>query len=219
MVNSGDDQFGRVIILNGGSSAGKTTLGRGLQSALPDIWLLLGIDLLIWTLPPGIINDANGLSVHDGVIVRGELFMSLYAGFRTAVASLARSGVNVLLDDLTLDGVADQHRWNDALRGLGVLWVGVRCAPTIAAEREARRQSRLPGIARHQAAAVHVDVRYDVEVDTGVLEMRQAMAIIAESMGRCWSIPVPPLSDHSSTLPPTSAWSPGGPINPAPWER
>lgn len=75
----GDNQPGRVIILNGGSSAGKTTLGRGLQSGLPDTWLLLGIDLLIWTLPPEMINHATGLSVHDGVIVRGHLFMSLYA--------------------------------------------------------------------------------------------------------------------------------------------
>src|ERR1700733_1442596 len=126
MVTGGDNQLGRVLILNGGSSAGKTTLGRSLQSALSDTWLLLGLDLLIWTLPPDMINDANGLSVHDGVIVRGDLFMSLYAGFQTAVAALARSGVNVLLDDLTLDGAADQHRWNDALRGLEVLWVGMR---------------------------------------------------------------------------------------------
>ena len=219
MATVGEDRPGRVIILNGGSSAGKTTLGRGLQSALPDTWLLLGIDLLIWMLPPEMINDTNGLSVHNGVILRGELFMSLYAGFQKAVAALARGGVNVLLDDLTLDGVADQQRWNDALRGLGVLWVGVRCAPAIAAEREVRRQSRLPGIARHQAESVHVGVRYDVEVDTGVLDLRQAMAVIAESMGRCWSIPVPSLTDHPSALPATSAWSFGEPVSPAPWER
>jgi chloramphenicol 3-O phosphotransferase len=208
-----------VIILNGGSSAGKTTLGRGLQSALPDTWLLLGIDLLIWALPPELINDVDGVWVHEGVITRGELFMSLYSGFQIAVASLARSGVNVLLDDLTLEGVADQERWNDALKGLDVCWVGVRCDPEIAAEREARRGSRLPGIARHQAESVHAGVRYDVEVDTGVLDQREAMTLIAESMGRSWSIPVPPLSNQRSTLPPTSAWTPGGVTRPAPWER
>ena len=82
MVTGSDTQPGRVMILNGGSSAGKTTLGRSLQSALSDTWLLLGIDLLIWTLPPRLINDADGLSVHEGMIVRGELFMSLYAGFQ-----------------------------------------------------------------------------------------------------------------------------------------
>jgi chloramphenicol 3-O phosphotransferase len=145
--------------------------------------------------------------------------MSLYPGFKTAVAALARSGINVLLDDLTFDGVADQHRWNDAVQGLRVLWVGVRCAPAIAAERELRRQSRLPGIARHQAESVHVGVRYDVEVDTGVIDLRKTMDLIAESMGRCWSIPVPALSNHPSTLPPIAAWSPGEPISPPPWEH
>lgn len=219
MVTGGDNQLGRVLILNGGSSAGKTTLGRSLQSALSDTWLLLGLDLLIWTLPPRMINHANGLSVHEGVIVRGDLFMSLYAGFQSAVATLARSGVNVLLDDLTLDGTVDQQRWSEVLQGLDVLWVGVRCAPAIAAEREARRQSRLPGIACHQAESVHVGVRYDVEVDTGVLNLRESMSLITESMGRRWSIPVPVLTNRPSTLPPTSAWSPGEPISPAPWER
>jgi chloramphenicol 3-O phosphotransferase len=135
------------------------------------------------------------------------------------VATLARTGVNVLLDDLTLDGTADQQRWSDALQGLEVLWVGVRCDPAIAAEREARRQSRLPGIARHQAESVHAGVRYDLEVDTGVLGLRESMSRIAESMGRRRSIPVPVLSNRPSTLPLVSAWSPGEPVNPAPWER
>jgi chloramphenicol 3-O phosphotransferase len=219
MVTGSENHQGRVMILNGGSSAGKTTLGRSLQSALSDTWLLLGIDLLIWTLPPRMINDPRGLAVHEGMIVRGELFMSLYAGFQSAVAALVHSGINVLLDDLTLDGIEDQQRWNDVLQEFDVLWVGVRCAPAIAAEREAKRQSRLPGIARHQAESVHVGVRYDVEVDTGVLGMHESMSVIAESMSKRWSIPVPVLSNRPATLPPISAWSPGGPISSAPWER
>ena len=75
-----DNQPGRILFLNGGSSAGKTTLGRSLQSVLSDPWLLLGIDLLIWTLPPEMIDDPEGLSVSEGVIT-GGLFMSLYAAF------------------------------------------------------------------------------------------------------------------------------------------
>jgi chloramphenicol 3-O-phosphotransferase len=85
------------------------------------------------------INDPEGLSVHEGVITRGRLFTPLYEGFLHAVAALARSGVDVLIDDLTLDGLVDQQRWNNALQGLDVCWVGVRCAPQIPAEREPRR--------------------------------------------------------------------------------
>ena len=218
-MGRGDNQTGRVLFLNGGSSAGKTTLGRGLQSVLSDPWLLLGIDLFIWTLPPEMINDPEGLSVREGVITRGGLFLSLYAGYQMAVAALALSGVNVLLDDLTLDGGNDQHRWNDALHGLDVIWVGVRCAPDIAAEREAGRGSRLPGTARHQAESVHEGVGYDFEVDSGVLDPVEETRLIAEWLERRWSIPISLQSNEQSTLPPVSAWTPEGASRPPPWER
>ena len=209
---------GRVIILNGGSSAGKTTLGRALQSAMPGPWLLLGIDLLIWTLPPEMINDPNGLSVHEGVITRGQLFTPLYEAFQFAVAALTRSGVDVLVDDLTLDGLVDQQRWNNALQGLDVCWVGVRCAPQIAAGREALRGTRLPGIARHQAESVHAGVHYDVEVDAGQLDLHEELSVIAQALWQRWSLLVATESSPKSTLPLTSAWMPEGVIRPAPWE-
>jgi chloramphenicol 3-O phosphotransferase len=218
-MGRGEHQPGRVLFLNGGSSAGKTTLGRGLQSVLRDPWLLLGIDLLIWTLPPEMINGAEGLSVREGVITRGRLFMSLYAGYQTAVAALAGSGVNVLLDDLTLDGVDDQRRWNEALHGLDVIWVGVRCAPEIAAEREAGRGSRLPGTARGQAESVHEGVRYDFEVDTGALDPGEGRRAVAEWLEQRWSIPVSVSSDQQSTLRPLSAWTGEAASRPPPWEH
>jgi chloramphenicol 3-O phosphotransferase len=212
------EQPGRVVILNGGSSAGKTTLGRALQSAMPGPWLLLGIDLLIWTLPPEMINDPDGLSIHEGVITRGQLFWPLYGGFQHAVAALAHSGVDVLVDDLTLDGLVDQQRWNNALQGLDVCWVGVRCAPQIVAERESRRGTRLPGIARHQTESVHAGVHYDVEVDTGVLDLHEELSVLAGALWQMWSLTITPEVGPEPTLPPTSAWMPEGVIRPAPWE-
>ena len=215
----GDNQQGRLIILNGGSSADKTTLERTLQSELADPWLLVGIDLLIWTLPPEMINDPDGLSVREGVISRGELFMPLYFGFQTAVAALARCGVNVLVDDITVDGLADQELWNQVLQGLEVCWIGVHCAPEIAAAREAGRGGRLPGAARHQALSVHEGVRYDVEVDTGAIDLHDELSVIAEWLGRTWTNAVSPRSTHELRVSPLSAWTPGESVHPAPWER
>lgn len=214
-----DREPGRILFLNGGSSAGKTTLACRLQSVLSDPWLLLGIDLMIWTLPPQLVNHPEGLSVSEGEISRGEIFGPLYAGYQTAVAALAHSGVNVLLDDVTLDGFDDQQQWNDALHGLDVIWVGVQCAPEIAAEREARRGSRLPGTARHQARSVHEGVRYDFDVDTGVLDPAQVMGVVAEWLEQSYSIPISPQSDTQSTLPPVSAWTREGATRPPPWEH
>jgi chloramphenicol 3-O phosphotransferase len=186
---------------------------------LTEPWLLVGIDLLIWTLPPEMINHPDGLCVRDGIISRGELFMALYGGFQTAVAALAGGGVSVLVDDITLDGRADQERWNQALHGVPVCWVGVHCAPEIAAAREAGRESRLPGIARHQARSVHEGVRYDVEVETGTSDLHGELIVIAAWLSRTWKITMSPLSTHEPGVPPLSAWSPGGPVHRAPWER
>jgi chloramphenicol 3-O phosphotransferase len=212
-------KLGRVVVLSGGSSAGKTTLGRKLQSSLDGSWLLVGVDLLLWMLPSELVSNPSGISVHDGVITRGDQFMRLYAGFQQAVAALARSGVDVLVDEVLLGGGADQRRWNDALRDLEVRWVGVRCAPDIAAAREARRGDRPAGVARKQADAVHNGVRYDFDIDTGALDVSQSVAHIAEALRQTWSVQSTPVSDEPPTLPAVSAWARRGGIGRPPWER
>jgi chloramphenicol 3-O phosphotransferase len=205
-------------MLNGGSSAGKTTLGRKLQSSLAGSWLLLGIDLFIWTLPAEMISDPDGLVLREGVITRGRCYLSRWPGFQVAVAALARSGVDVLLDDVMLDGAVDQRRWGEALDDVEVCWVGVRCAPEIAAEREAERGDRPTGLARHQAMSVHEGVRYDLEVDTGVLGVAQSVNVIAAALRRRWSIAIAPASEEAPALPTRSAWTGHGDGRSAPWE-
>ena len=41
----------QVIVLNGGSSAGKTGIARCLQAILPQPWIRLGVDGLVDALP------------------------------------------------------------------------------------------------------------------------------------------------------------------------
>jgi chloramphenicol 3-O phosphotransferase len=65
------------------------------------------------------------------------------------------------------------------LAGLEVLWVGVRCAPEIAAGREIARGDRTGGMAELQASVVHEGVVYDVEVDTGTTESIDCARTIA----------------------------------------
>ncbi|MGI8711364.1 MAG: phosphotransferase-like protein [Acidimicrobiales bacterium] len=43
--------MGRVVIVNGGSSAGTTTLVRGVQTVLGGDWSAVSVDTLLWTLP------------------------------------------------------------------------------------------------------------------------------------------------------------------------
>jgi chloramphenicol 3-O phosphotransferase len=210
---------GRVVIFNGGSSSGKTTLARRLQSSLTTPWLLLGIDVFIWMLPSEMTVRPEGITVNDGVITRGEEFLRLYDGFRSAVAALARDGVDVLIDEVLLDPPADRRAWSEALRDLDVCWIGVRCAPEIAAARELERGDRPAGGAQQQALTVHAGMQYDLEVDTSVLEEDAAFAVIADALQGRWAVEFTPISGDAPVLPPRSALTPEGEFNAAPWER
>jgi chloramphenicol 3-O phosphotransferase len=158
---------GRVIVLNGTSSSGKTSLGRALQDSLPDVWLLFGIDTLIGALPWRLYGTDDGHVIHeDGSIDIGAVFLAEQARWRQGVAAMVRGGSNVIIDEVLLRGGDEQAEWRTILEGLGVTWVGVRSDIDVAAERERARGDRSIGMARAQAANVHVGVTYDVEVDT-----------------------------------------------------
>ena len=60
-----------------------------------------------------------------------------------------------------------------------MLWVGVRCAPEVAAEREIARGDRAAGMAAGQAETVHQGVVYDIEIDTSHTESLDCARAIA----------------------------------------
>lgn len=159
----------QVIVLNGGSSAGKSSIATCLQQQLDGTWLTLGIDDLIRALSHGP-NDrgAGGTLVFrpDGSIEAGEKFRTAAASWYEGLAAIARSGTGVIVDDVFLDGGQSQDQLRAAVEGLGVLWVGVHCDPSVAEARERQRPDRIVGLARDQAARVHHGVGYDVVVDT-----------------------------------------------------
>lgn len=213
------DRRGRVLVLNGGSSSGKTSLARMLQADLAGSWMLVGIDLFLWTLPSRLFLDPAGLSVDAGVITRGEEYMRLYDAFRRAAAALATSGADVLVDDVLLDGHADQERWKAALRDLDVCWVGVRCGADIAEQRESTRGDRIPGAARIQADAVHRGVAYDLEVDTGALDAARAAHVVAQQLRDRWRDVGRSTAEVPYSYPLTTAWTVEGSVRAAPWEQ
>lgn len=155
-----------VVVLNGGSSSGKTSLARALQELLPELWLRWSIDDLVDALPAQSHRSAPLAYAADGGVTPGAAFRRAETAWLAGLASMARTGTPVLVDDVFLSGSASQERVRAGLEGLRVLWVGVRCAPEVAAAREAERGDRPAGMAAGQATVVHQGVRYDVEVDT-----------------------------------------------------
>ncbi|MFE7410634.1 chloramphenicol phosphotransferase CPT [Streptomyces laurentii] len=170
----------QMIILNGGSSAGKSGIVRCLQAVLPDPWLAFGVDSFVDALPAKLRNGEDGIAfAADGGVEVGPEFRTLEAAWTTGIAAMARAGARIVVDDVFLGGAASQERWLKALDGVDVLWVGVRCDSAVAAGRELARGDRVTGMAAGQADLVHQGVTYDVEVDTTRSESLECARTIA----------------------------------------
>jgi chloramphenicol 3-O phosphotransferase len=173
----------QVIVLNGGSSSGKSGLVRCLQAVLPGAWLAVGVDTLIEAMPAALRTSDTGIAfAPDGGVAVGEAFRTLEGAWMAGVAAMAAAGAHVLVDDVFLGGAASQQRWRDALAGLPVLWVGVRCDAAVAADREVARGDRVTGMAAAQAESVHRGVVYDLEVDTGKAESMACARTVARHL-------------------------------------
>ena len=67
-----------MIILNGGSSAGKSGIVRCLQAVLPDPWLAFGVDSLIDAMPLRMRSSDDGIDFDaDGGVTIGSEFRAL----------------------------------------------------------------------------------------------------------------------------------------------
>jgi chloramphenicol 3-O phosphotransferase len=100
---------GRVIALNGASSAGKTTVGAALQGRLDEPWMLIGVDTFLpllgaeWLWVP--MQAIRGRHGRDGIsfnqlgdgsvtVSMGAAGRRLMDGLRTSVAALLAEGLN-----------------------------------------------------------------------------------------------------------------------------
>ncbi|WP_327409489.1 chloramphenicol phosphotransferase CPT [Streptomyces sp. NBC_01281] len=169
-----------VIVLNGGSSSGKSGIARCLQAVLPDPWLALGTDTLVDAMPAAMRASDTGIEfAPDGEVIVGPEFRTLEAAWIEGIAAMARAGARVIVDEVFLGGPASQRRWHDALHDLPVLWIGVHCDATVAAGRELARGDRPIGMAASQANTVHRGVTYDLEIDTSHAESIDCARMIA----------------------------------------
>ncbi|MDH6708450.1 chloramphenicol 3-O phosphotransferase [Kitasatospora sp. MAA19] len=175
----------QVIVLNGGSSSGKSGISRCLQGVLPEPWLAVGVDTLIEAMPASMRESDGGIGfAADGGVSVGTRFRALEAAWIAGVAAMARAGAQVIVDEVFLGRAESQRRWEQALAGLEVLWVGVRCPAEVAAGRELARGDRIRGMAESQAEPVHQGVRYDLEVDTSRAESLDCALKIAAQLAR-----------------------------------
>jgi chloramphenicol 3-O phosphotransferase len=170
----------QVIVLNGSSSSGKTTMARCLKAILPTPWISLSIDDLLRALPPSLMDSDAGIAFGEhGEITIGEGFREITSGWLAGLTAMARAGTRIIYDDVFLSGAESQARLQKHLVDVSVLWVGVHCDAEVAAAREVARGDRVVGGAVSQATKVHEGVIYDLEVDTTSTESMDCACTIA----------------------------------------
>lgn len=153
---------GRIIILNGASSAGKSTLAEALQRVLDEPFLHVSSDHLV---AAGMLPERrdNGGPFDWWHQVRPRFF----AGFHRCLPALAEAG-----NDLIVEHIIEFRSWRTELAallaGLDVFLVGVHCAPDELDRREHARGDRRIGEGRTHAEVdgIHTFGPYDFEVDT-----------------------------------------------------
>ncbi|GAA1146749.1 chloramphenicol phosphotransferase CPT family protein [Nocardioides aquiterrae] len=166
------DSRGRVILLNGASSSGKSSIGRALQHVLPDPWFLFPVDTL----------GAMRSTPHTRVLDQDEIDDMLRRtrlGYHRAVAAVASVGNDVIMD------YPLSERWRledllDVLEGFDVTVVDVHCEPDELDRRERARGDRPAGLARSQRVFRHDD--RDIAVDTTHLNPEACAVAIATEL-------------------------------------
>ncbi len=168
-----------VVILNGVSSVGKSSICRALQAITTDPFLYIEMDAYLAALPLKYQDHPDGLSYEQGetggrptVLVKtGQVAENALSGMRHAAAAMAGQGNNLIIDEVFFgdrdngfcNPVAEYRR---LLAPYSLKMVGVFAPLDVIEAREAARGDRMIGMARWQFNEVHHGMRYDLEVDS-----------------------------------------------------
>ena len=147
---------GMVILLNGSSSSGKTSIAQALRDMGPKPAFYVGVDHFNAMRP--------GWATGDEAVSEG---LAMNRALHGTVAVLAKNGWDVILEHV----LVNRLYLKDCIEQLGelpVLFVGVLCPLEVLERRERARGDRTIGIAREQIERVHAHGVYDIEVDTSL---------------------------------------------------
>lgn len=169
----------RIIILNGVSSAGKSTLARAIQKQAPSTFLHIEMDAFISFLPAGhelrpewfivdMIEAEGGALPKISNGPRGELLLQVMRQF---VFDAAAKGFDLVVDEVC--HLKEIENYRAGLKGHDVSIVKVHAPMDIVVDRERARGDRLLGLAREQSSHLHTDILYDAEVDTSSAEPKE----------------------------------------------
>ncbi len=184
--------MGKIILLNGAPRSGKSSIAAVIQNTFPGIWINLGVDNYMKTIPQSL---QPGIGLRPGG-ERPDMEPAIHLMYRALFESMAahgRLGLNVVAD-LGLHAMYAQsldplNLCAQALGGLDVLLVGVGCPIETVMERRIATWGKgyeadgsVPAPVMRWQRAVHAGRIYDLELDTGSSTPEQCAQAILERM-------------------------------------
>lgn len=151
---------GTIILLNGVSSAGKSTLTKTIQKKLDVPYYHICSDDFMNMTPYHMLSK----DIDNQLLITQEVM-------HEAILLFSEKGHNVIVDDVILD-LPDKNDWlyeySVILQNSNVLFVKVNCSLDELRRREIKRGDRRIGQSEWQLSHMDNSVIYDLEVDTSI---------------------------------------------------
>ncbi len=185
------ESYGTIIILNGPSSVGKSSIQKAVQALFHVPYLKMGLDDLAF-LPTSYISVNGpvapadqgiwlGKTQQDGhpviTIHYGPIGQKMIAGIHRTFAAFAQTGNNIIVDYILYDRDWLQDLVT-VLKDYKVYFIGVHAPLEIIEAREQQRGNRLLGHARSHYDTVHKGLIYDLEIDSSQITPAAAALLI-----------------------------------------
>ena len=155
----------RLILLNGTSSAGKTSIVNSLHAKLTEPYLNIGLDKFLNILPERCFQQPQWNEIMGLSHTAGPLGHQLISGMHHSIAAMLKRGNSVIADHVMIE-----RKWVEEAAELfsqfEAFWIGIRCPVEVIEQREKERKNRTLGSARLQFDVVHAWAEYDLEIDS-----------------------------------------------------
>lgn len=150
---------GKIIILNGPSSSGKTTLALALQKKIDIPFIRFSFDLFL---------DHKALpseGMKKGTFSWEAMRPSVFRGIHQCLPALATAGNNIIFDHI-IETKPWLYELVSLISELDVFFVGLHCSLPELERREIQRGDRRKGEARTDFETVHGITSYDLELNS-----------------------------------------------------
>jgi len=177
-----------IIIINGASSSGKTSLARALQEVWSTKLLYLSLDQLMSQLPFSYtgegLNAELGFPIRDNEVQVGPEGYKLNQIFCKSALQLQSFGYDLVIDYVFLDEQIFEP-FKVLLKEAETLLVGLHCDVEVLNSRNDQRKDRIAGLSIKQASRVHfMDKYYDLELDSSNRESADLASSILSHIDR-----------------------------------